>query len=86
VPTIRVFEALACGIPLISAPWMDSENLFTPGSYLKVRNGEEMGTAMRDVCNDPGLAQNLSARGLEAILARHTCAHRADQLMEIAAA
>src|SRR5206468_4012209 len=31
IPTIRVFEALACGIPLISAPWEDAENLFTPG-------------------------------------------------------
>ncbi len=31
IPTIRVFEALACGIPLISAPWEDRENLFTPG-------------------------------------------------------
>ena len=28
IPTIRVFEALACGIPLVSAPWDDSEDLF----------------------------------------------------------
>ena len=28
IPTIRVFEALACGIPLISAPWSDTEHLF----------------------------------------------------------
>ena len=25
IPTIRVFEALACGIPLVSAPWRDVE-------------------------------------------------------------
>ena len=31
IPTIRVFEALACGIPLVSAPWADSEGLFPPG-------------------------------------------------------
>ena len=31
IPTIRVFEALACGIPLVCAPWRDSENLFRPG-------------------------------------------------------
>jgi spore maturation protein CgeB len=31
IPTIRVFEALACGIPLVSAPWDDSEHLFRPG-------------------------------------------------------
>jgi spore maturation protein CgeB len=31
IPTIRVFEALSCGIPLVSAPWEDAEHLFTPG-------------------------------------------------------
>lgn len=28
IPTIRPFEAMACGIPLICSPWEDSENLF----------------------------------------------------------
>lgn len=32
IPTIRVFEALACGIPLVSAPWSDAEALFRPGT------------------------------------------------------
>ena len=27
-PPIRMFEALACGIPLVAAPWSDSEGLF----------------------------------------------------------
>lgn len=47
IPTIRVFEALACGIPLISAPWQDSEGLFPPGSYLTVQNGAEMRSTLR---------------------------------------
>src|SRR4051794_12253415 len=38
IPTIRVFEALACGIPLVSAPWEDCEHLFQPGKdYLVAR-------------------------------------------------
>jgi hypothetical protein len=37
IPTIRVFEALACGIPLVSAPWQDSEGLFRPGRGLSGR-------------------------------------------------
>jgi hypothetical protein len=37
IPTIRVFEALACGIPLLSAPWSDSEDLFRPGGRLPLR-------------------------------------------------
>ena len=32
IPTIRPFEALACGIPLISAPWDDAEHLFRPAA------------------------------------------------------
>ena len=31
IPTIRVFEALACGIPLVSAPWQDEEALVPAG-------------------------------------------------------
>ncbi|MCR6655870.1 MAG: glycosyltransferase [Opitutus sp.] len=31
IPTIRPFEALACGIPLVCSPWRDAEHLFTPG-------------------------------------------------------
>ncbi|MFL5309177.1 MAG: glycosyltransferase, partial [Myxococcales bacterium] len=31
IPTIRPFEAMACGIPLISAPWNDAERLFRDG-------------------------------------------------------
>lgn len=86
IPTIRVFEALACGIPLISAPWHDAEGLFRPGTdFLVARNGAEMRQMMRAVLNDAALAQSLVAAGLETILDRHTCRHRVDELLEIAA-
>jgi spore maturation protein CgeB len=85
IPTIRPFEALACGIPLISAPWEDSEHLFTPGAdFLVARNGVEMRRHIRDVLHDDDLAASLASHGLATILARHTCAHRVDQLLEIA--
>jgi spore maturation protein CgeB len=85
IPTIRVFEALACGIPLICAPWSDSEHLFTPGEdFLVVRSGAEMREAMRGLLRDRDRARALAAHGLRSVLARHTCAHRVDELMEIA--
>lgn len=31
IPTIRIFEAPACGIPLVCSPWHDVEGLFNPG-------------------------------------------------------
>jgi spore maturation protein CgeB len=86
IPTIRVFEALACGIPLISALWDDSEGLFPDDCYLKVRDGGEMTLAMTRVLHERDLAPALARAGMNAIAARHTCAHRARELMAILAA
>lgn len=84
IPTIRVFEALACGIPLVCSYWPDSEHLFTPGSdYLVARNGDEMKQHLQTLLANPGLASQQAARGRETILARHTCAHRVDELLHI---
>lgn len=84
IPTIRPFEALACGIPLISAPWNDRENLFTPDEdFLIARNGREMRRQLRAVLSDKAMARELAEHGRRTILARHTCAHRVDELLEI---
>jgi spore maturation protein CgeB len=84
IPTIRVFEALACGIPLLSAPWDDSEGLFRPGTdFLVGRDGPEMERHMRAVRDDPALRHSLIAHGLQTIRTRHTCAHRVDELLAV---
>jgi spore maturation protein CgeB len=84
IPTIRVFEALACGIPLVCAPWDDSEHLFEPGiDYLTASNGAQMRQHLRDLLHDPALAAELATRGRETILRRHTCRHRVDELIAI---
>ena len=84
IPTIRVFEALACGIPLVSAPWDDCEHLFRVGEdFLMVRSGGEMTETLAHLKSDPELRANLARNGLETILARHTCAHRVEELLNI---
>jgi len=84
IPTIRVFEALACGIPLICAPWNDAENLFTPGEdFLVAKNGDEMKAHLKTLLADTEKARALAAHGLQTIRARHTCAHRVDELLAI---
>jgi spore maturation protein CgeB len=84
IPTIRPFEALASGIPLISAPWRDDDGLFTAGEdYLVARDPAEMKQHLRAVLSDAGFAGALAAHGRATILARHTCAHRVDELMSI---
>jgi len=83
IPTIRVFEALACGIPLVSAPWSDTEHLFRNGDFLFARDHREMTRAIESLLSDPAAARAQALRGLETILARHTCRHRAEQLLYI---
>lgn len=84
IPTIRVFEALACGIPLVCAPWDDCEGLFRPGQdYLVAASEAEMVRHLKALAGDPALRASLIANGLETIRARHGCAHRVDQLLAI---
>jgi spore maturation protein CgeB len=84
IPTIRVFEALACGIPLVSAPWDDCEGLFEPGEdFLVARDGAQMRKHLRALLSDPQLAAGLAEHGRQTVLARHTCAHRVDELLGI---
>jgi spore maturation protein CgeB len=83
IPTIRMFEALACGIPIASAPWDDVENLFPPGSYLRASDGTEMKMAVRMLLHDRELAAAMSAVGIRTIAERHTCRHRVLELLSI---
>jgi len=84
IPTIRVFEALACGVPLACAEWQDTEALFHPGEdYLVARDGTEMKDHLRRLLQDPLTAKQMAQQGLETIRKRHTCAHRVDELLEI---
>jgi len=84
IPTIRPFEALACGIPLVSAPWQDTEGLFRAGLDFRVAyDGSEMERHISRLLSNPADAQEMARRGRETILARHTCMHRVDELLAI---
>jgi len=84
VPTSYLFQALACGIPLISAPWEDSEGLFrAEADYLLARDRAERREAMQAIVEFPEFAAQLRESGLETIRARHTCSHRVDELLTI---
>lgn len=84
IPTIRPMEALACGIPLISAPWEDTEGLFNIGKdFLMARDGDEMEIYMQELLNDSAMREEFSRHGLETILNKHTCSHRVDELLGI---
>jgi spore maturation protein CgeB len=80
IPTIRVFEALACGIPLLSAPWSDCEQLFRKEDFRMVHNGAEMQAAIESLLDDRKAAEAQARCGLETVCRRHTCRHRAEEL------
>ncbi len=84
IPTIRPFEALACGIPLISTPWPDVEGLFRPGiDHVRVESPREMREQLLRLTRDADARARLAEAGLETIRGGHTCDHRAEQLEEI---
>ena len=85
IPTIRPFEALACGIPLVCSRWDDVEALFQPGEdFLLALDGKQMRAMIETVLRDRELARHLAQHGRRTILERHTCGHRVEELLGIA--
>jgi spore maturation protein CgeB len=84
IPTIRPFEALACAVPLVCAPWSDREALFSADrDYLIARDGREMKRQIARLLAHPVLARKLAAAGLSRIRQAHTCGHRVRELFAI---
>jgi spore maturation protein CgeB len=78
-PSARVFEAAACGTPIISEPWPGLEEILTPGTeILVVRTSVE---ALRLVRELPEAHRIEVANAAQTrILAEHTSQHRAETL------
>lgn len=84
IPTIRMFEAFACGVPLVCSPWTDLEGLFRSGEdYLCVQSGSEMKAQIAWLLQDEAARRQLSRNAAETVRRHHTCLHRAFQFEEI---
>ncbi|HET6578798.1 MAG TPA: glycosyltransferase [Gemmatimonadales bacterium] len=78
-PSVRLFEAAACGTPIVSDAWNGIETVLTPGSeVLLARSAADVLGYVRDLPEDDRLA--IGARARARILAEHTAAHRAEEL------
>jgi spore maturation protein CgeB len=78
-PSVRLFEAAACGTPVISDRWPGIETILEPGTeILLVSDAREVGQILRDIPEDRRLTIADHAR--RRILAEHTPDHRARQL------
>jgi spore maturation protein CgeB len=78
-PSVRLFEAAACGTPIISDRWEGIETLLTPGrEILLAATAQDVLAALRRFGEDERRA--LAERARKRILSEHTAAHRAQQL------
>jgi spore maturation protein CgeB len=78
-PSVRLFEAAACGTPVISDRWPGIETILESGTeILLVSDAGEVGQILRDIPEDRRLTIADNAR--RRILAEHTPDHRARQL------
>ncbi|MDB4968998.1 MAG: hypothetical protein JWN44_4687 [Myxococcales bacterium] len=75
-PSVRLFEAAACGVPIISDAWPGLEDFFTPGrEILSSQSPEETLSILDDL---PEAERRLVATAArQRVLREHTAAHRA---------
>jgi spore maturation protein CgeB len=79
-PSVRLFEAAACGTPIVSDRWEGIETLFAPGREIVLADGPaEVLAVLRGMGEDERRA--MADRARDRILAEHTAAHRAEQLV-----
>jgi spore maturation protein CgeB len=78
-PSVRLFEAAACGTPIISDRWEGLDALLEPGREIFLADGaEDVLRLLRELPEDERRAVGERAR--TRILAEHTAAHRAAEL------
>ena len=80
-PSGRLFEAAACGVPIITDSWNGLDEFFTPGSQILVASSAEDVLAALEL-SDAQLS-GVAHAARERVLAEHTGARRAQQFEEI---
>lgn len=78
-PSVRLFEAAACGTPIISDDWPGLSQLLTPGEEILVAHtADEVTCMLQDL--DDAQAQRIAVAARERICTEHSSAQRAAEL------
>jgi spore maturation protein CgeB len=77
-PSGRLFEAAACGVPILSDSWTGLDQFFTPGSEIFV--AENSDEAVAAIALDDATLRTVAAAARERTLAEHTADQRAAEL------
>ncbi len=84
-PSVRLFEASACGAAILSDAWPDLDQFLEPGSEILLpRDSVEVSSILRDMTNEE--SRRIGMRARDRILSQHTAEHRAIEFEEIVAA
>jgi spore maturation protein CgeB len=78
-PSVRIFEAAACGVPVISDVWDGLEELLTPQKEILFASSSSEVVEYLTKLSEAKRAE-IGRAGRERILAQHTNVHRAQQL------
>jgi len=78
-PSVRLFEAAACGIPIVSDWWDGLDTFFRPGEEILIGRSAEDVTGYLTTLSDEERVR-IGARARARVLAEHTAAHRAATL------
>jgi spore maturation protein CgeB len=82
-PSVRLFEAAACGTPIISDWWPGLSAFFTPGEEILIaRRAQDTLRYLQEIGEDERVAMGSRARAR--VLEKHTAAHRAAELEQYA--
>ena len=81
-PSVRLFEAAACGVPIISDRWPGIETFFVPGREILLAKGAEEVIGILNEYSEEESAE-IGRRARERVLLAHTGSHRARELEEI---
>jgi spore maturation protein CgeB len=80
-PSGRLFEASACGIPIVSDSWDGLDEFFTPSSEILIAETSEEAIAALQLSDDELSRIGTAAR--ERTLTEHTASRRSEQLEEL---
>lgn len=80
-PSGRLFEAAACGTPIVSDWWQGLDEFFRPGKEIVIACSSADAVQALDL--EPCELQALSRASQERTLAEHTAAHRAAELISM---
>lgn len=78
-PSVRLFEAAACGVPVISDAWPGLDTFFSPGEEILIANSSAEALAYLRHVGEAERRQ-IGERARAKVLARHTAAKRAAEL------